>query len=308
MKANKFFAIALAALALVACEKKEVEDLKLDQNSLSLKVGEEATVTASVAVEFNVDKADVAALTPANDGKSVLVKALKEGNAIITAKSASGQTKTCVVAVVNGSIGGDGAVKGSQIWPVVLDEASAESVKSKIVGDFRVDDATNFLYIWASGETYNAGEGTGLNSLGKEGYVALTVAAPEGWSGLGFCLTEAGTAWQAAEALRKAIVENPQDYYFHFAIKSATQGNHQLYVFNDAQFSFNVGTAIIEKGSLLGDFPRTGAWTEFDVPMSQFAQGLAGTTFPAGGNILCVLSGNTVGSQLNLDACYFYKK
>lgn len=308
MKANKFFAIALATLALVACEKKNVEDLKLTPNSLSLSVGAEETVTASIEVEFNVDKEDVVALTPANDGKSARVKGLKVGNAIITAKSKDGQTKTCVVAVASGSGPDASGVKGSQVWPVILDEVSGESAKGKIVADFRIDDTTNFLYIWASGETYNAGEGTGLNSLGQEGYVALTVAAPDGWSGCGFCLTAAGSAWEAAEELRKAIVENPQDYFFHFAIKSATAGNHQLYVFNDALFSFNVGTAIIEKGTLLGDFPRTGAWAEFDVPMSQFAQGLAGTTFPAGGNILCALSGNTIGSQLNLDACYFYKK
>ena len=44
----------------------------------------------------------------------------------------------------------------------------------------------NNLYVWAAGETYSAGEGTGKNFFGNtEGYMALTVAAPQGWSGAG---------------------------------------------------------------------------------------------------------------------------
>jgi hypothetical protein len=43
--------------------------------------------------------------------------------------------------------------------------------------------------------------------------------------------------------------------------------------------------------------------------MATFAQALAATTpFPTGGNIFCALSGAAVGSQLNLDAVYFYEK
>ena len=163
------------------------------------------------------------------------------------------------------------------------------------------------MYIWAAGETYAAGEGTGLNFHGNtEGYVALTVAAPQGWSGLGFCLGEASAA--AAEQLRQAIVANPDKYFLHIAMKATTPGNHQFYTFNDAVTSFAVGTATIEAGAVIGDFTRDGSWAEFDVPMANFAAALANIPFPTGGNIFCALSGAAVGSQLNLDAVYFYEK
>ena len=309
MKTNKFFATALAVLALAgftACDQPTpTEPLELTETSVTMKVGETHQLTANVAVE-SWTSSNVAVATVA-DG---LVTAVSAGNAIISA-TAAGVTKTCVVLVeASGSTGNNGTtaqVKGTKIWPIVLDAVTAEANASKIVGDLRIDDTNNFLYIWAAGETYVAGEGTGLNFHGNtEGYVALTVAAPQGWSGLGFCLGEASAA--AAEQLRQAIVANPDKYFLHIAMKATTPGNHQFYTFNDAVTSFAVGTATIEKGQVIGDFTRDGSWAEFDVPMANFAAALANIPFPTGGNIFCALSGAAVGSQLNLDAVYFYEK
>lgn len=312
---NKFFAAALAAVALVgmtACDKeKEVTDFTLSETTLSLAVGETKQLTATVTVD-KWESSNPAAATVA-DG---LVTAVAEGNAIISA-TANGVTKTCVVAVTpkgSGNGGGNGGgtgttatVKGSEIWPIIMDATTFDANASKVKGDFRIDDTNNFLYIWAAGETYVAGEGTGKNFFGNnEGYVSLTVAAPAGWSGLGFNLGDASAA--AAETLRQAIVANPDSYYLHVGIKATTPGNHQIYTFNDAATSFAIGTATIEAGAVIGDFTRDGSWAEFDVPMSQFATALSSLTFPTGGNIFCVLSGGAVGSQLNLDAVYFYKK
>lgn len=309
MKTNKFFATALAVLALVgftACDQPTpTEPLELTETSVTLKVGETHQLTANVAVESWTSSNEAVATVA--DG---LVTAVSAGNAIISA-TAAGVTKTCVVLVeASGSTGNNGTtaqVKGTKIWPIVLDAVTAEANASKIVGDLRIDDTNNFLYIWAAGETYVAGEGTGLNFHGNtEGYVALTVAAPQGWSGLGFCLGEASAA--AAEQLRQAIVANPDKYFLHIAMKATTPGNHQFYTFNDAVTSFAVGTATIEAGAVIGDFTRDGSWAEFDVPMANFAAALANIPFPTGGNIFCALSGAAVGSQLNLDAVYFYEK
>ena len=197
-------------------------------------------------------------------------------------------------------------VKGTKIWPIVLDGTSVDANASKIVADFRPDDVGRFLYIWEN--TYVANYNpTALNFHGNnEGYVSLTVAAPAGWSGLGFCLGETSAA--AAESLRQAIVANPDKYFLHLAMKATTPGNHQFYTFNDAVTSFAVGTATIEAGAVIGDFTRDGSWAEFDVPMANFAAALANLTFPTGGNIFCALSGGATGSQLNLDAVYFYEK
>ena len=315
MKTNKFFATALAVIALVgftACEQKNpVETLELTETSITLKVGDTHQLTANVAVEsWTSSNTAVAAVS------NGLVVAVAEGTAIVSA-TAAGITKTCVVLVTaDANPGGNGngngnttaaQVKGTKIWPVILDAVTADANSAKIAGDLRVDDTNNFLYVWPDGTSYVAGEGTGLNFHGNnEGYVALTVASI-GWSGLGFCLTTDASA-AVAESLRQAIVANPDKYYLHIAMKATTTGNHQFYTFNDAATSFAIGTATIEAGAVVGDFPRDGSWYEFDVPMSTFANALAGLTFPTGGNIFCALSGAQTGSQLNLDALYFYEK
>ena len=311
MKTNKFFATALAVLALVgltACEPKNpAEPLELTETSITLKVGETYQLTTNVAVESWTSSNEAVAIV-ANG----LVAAVAEGNAIISA-TAAGVTKTCIVQVTNASNPGNNPggttkqVKGVKIWPVILDAVTAEANAAKIAGDLRVDDTNNFLYVWPDGTSYVAGEGTGLNFHGNnEGYVALTVANI-GWSGLGFCLTTDASA-AIAESLRQTIVANPDKYYLHIAMKATTTGNHQFYTFNDAATSFAIGTATIEAGPVIGDFTRDGSWYEFDVPMSTFATALAGITFPTGGNIFCALSGAQTGSQLNLDALYFYEK
>ena len=310
MKANKFFAIALAALTMVgfnSCKdkEKEVEALTLTPTSLTLKVGETGTITANITVETWASNNEAVATVDKG-----VVTAVAEGNAIISA-TANGTTKTCVVLVEKaGQQGGDEkTIEAKRIWPVILDGVTAEKYASLIAGDFRPNDVDNNLYIWAAGETYSAGEGTGKNFFGNtEGYMALTVAAPQGWSGGGFNVANAESV-AAAKTLQAAIAAEPDKYFLHLAIKATNAGNHQFYVFNNAEGrSFNIGTAAIEKGAVIGDFPRDGEWYEFDVPMAQFATAIAGETIGNDLNILCFLSGNTVGAQLNLDAIYFYEK
>lgn len=308
MKANKIFAAAMAALALVgfsACEKKTGDKLELTETSVSMKVGETHQLVANVTVETWTTSAEEVA-TVDNKG---LVTAVKEGTAIISA-TANGVTKTCVVSVVSkdGGKPGSKTITASKIWPVVLDGVTAEANKNLIAGDLRVDDTNNFLDVWAAGETYIAGEGTGMNFFGNsEGYVALQVAPNMTWSGGGFRLGDASV--KVAEELRQAIVADPDNFFLHIAMKATTTGNHQFYTFGDAATSFAIGSGTIEAGQVVGDFPRDGAWHEFNVPMAQFVSTLSGMTFPAKNTyILCMLSGAQAGSQLNLDAVYFYKK
>jgi hypothetical protein len=309
MKANKFFAIALAALTMVgfnSCKdkEKEVEALTLTPTSLTLKVGETGTITANITVETWASNNEAVATVDKG-----VVTAVAEGNAIISA-TANGTTKTCVVLVEKaGQQGGDAkTIEAKRIWPVVLDGVTAEKYASLIAGDFRVNDVDNFLYIWAAGETYNAGDGTGKNFFGNtEGYVALTVAAPAGWSGGGFCITNTESV-AAAQVLKEAVTANPDKYFLHIAIKAANDGTHQFSVFDDAAF-FNIGTEKIDgKGNIIGNFERDGEWHEFDVPLSAYTAEIAGSIVKSGMNIFSIRSGATVGAQLNLDAIYFYEK
>ncbi len=311
MKANKFFAAAMAALALVgfsSCKDKNDDNksLELTETSISMKVGDTHQLVANVTVEtWSTSDEKVATVDKG------MVTAVAEGTAIISA-TAKGTTKTCVVKVTKEGQGDGGTttaeVKGSQIWPIVLDGVTYETCASKVVADFRIDDTNNFLYVWASGETYSSGDGTGVNFFGNnEGYVSLTVVAPAGWSGCGFNVGAANIS--KMKELRDAIVASPDDFYLHLAMKATTTGNHQFYTFAEKAASFAVGTATIEAGAVIGDFTRDGAWHEFDVPMAQFAAALSKVDIKdAGCDIFSCLSGAQAGSQLNLDAVYFYKK
>ena len=308
MKTNKFFSAVFAALALVgftACEPKNpAEPLELTETSVTLKVGETHQLVANVAVE-SWTSSNEAVATVANG----LVTAVSAGNAIISA-TAAGVTKTCVVLVeADQTQGGGKALKGSQFWPIAIDGTTADANASKMVADFRPDDVGKFLYIWEN--TYVANENpTGLNFHGNtEGFTALTVGSV-GWSGCGYCLTESdgSKAWEAAEALRAAIVANPDDYFLHMAIKSTDNASHCFYVLGSEATKFVLGSTSQYDGPVYQNFTRNGEWAEFDIPMAQYAAALSTTTCVAGVNVFVALSEGIAGAQLNMDAVYFYKK
>jgi hypothetical protein len=313
MKANKFFAVALAALTLVgfgACNKKEQpEALKLDPTSVTLKVGETATITANVGATWASNNEAVATVAPGNDGgKTALVTAVAEGTAIISA-TANGETKTCVVSVQNG--GGQGGethtITAKRIWPVVLDQVTFDKYASLVAGDFRPNSNDNNLWVWD--ETYSAGSGAGKNFFGQEGYTSLVVGTV-GWSGCGYCVTNPDGV-TAMETLRAAAVANPDKFFLHLAMKTAKAGDYTFYIFNveEAGRAFSIGkTPVKLNESVFGDFTRDGEWHEFDVPMSLFTTALSSYTAKSGDNILCALAGGTPGVELNLDAVYFYEK
>ena len=317
MKTN-ILAIALAAVALVgfsACDKKDKEPssdgvLALDQNSVNLKVGETATLTATVEAEWNSSAPAIAEVK--GNGKTAEVKALAEGSAVVTASTKDGQTKTCVVLVTKegGNEGGGkaGVVKGSQFWPIIMDGITLEANKSKMVASFQPDDTEKFFYIWEGGVVYKGVDAVGLNVAGNtEGFTALEVTNL-GWAGAGFCLTENGTTWQAAAALNADIVANPDDYFLHIAIKSTDNYSHCFYILGSEATKFVLGSKSVYDGPVYSDFTRDGSWAEFDIPMSSYAAALSTAKVEAGVNVFVVLSEGVEGAKLNLDAVYFYKK
>jgi hypothetical protein len=261
-------------------------------------------LVANVAVESWTSSNEAVATVA--DG---LVTAVSAGNAIISA-TAAGVTKTCVVLVeADQTQGGGKALKGSQFWPIAIDGTTADANASKLVADFRPDDVGKFLYIWEN--TYAANENrTGLNFHGNtDGYTALLVGSV-GWSGCGYCLTESdgSKAWEAAEALRAAIVASPDDYFLHMALKSTDNASHCFYIFGSEATKFVLGSKSVYDGPVYKDFTRNGEWAEFDIPMAQYAAALSATTCVAGVNVFVALSEGIAGAQLNMDAVYFYKK
>lgn len=326
MKANwKFALMCAAAVALIACNDQNQPDpnpnpnpnpnppteeaLVLDPISLQLEVEATGTISATVAATWSSSNEAVATVAPGNDGgKSALVTAVAEGNAIITATTAGGQTKTCVVLVQKkAGPGPQGAeLKGSKVWPIVLDGQTYEANASKIVASFQPNDVDQFLYVWE--ETYAGADATGLNFHGNgEGYTALT-ATSKGWAGMGYCLTANGNGWEAAAALKEEIVADPDNFFLHMAIKSTDNYSHCFYFMGSEGTKFVLGSTGVYDGPIYQNFTRDGSWAEFDIPMASYASALANAKVEAGVNVFVALTEGVAGAQLNLDAVYFYKK
>ena len=102
MKANKFFAVALAALTLgfVACkgekDKPQTDTLKLDKTEVSIAVDATVQLTANMEVTWASSNEAVATV------EAGLVKGIAAGEANITAKAGE-QTAVCKVTVTKGS-------------------------------------------------------------------------------------------------------------------------------------------------------------------------------------------------------------
>jgi len=102
MKANKFFAIALAALTLMACNKKDEPQAELKITPAQAEVSVGATVQLSANMEVTWSSSD-AAIAGVND--KGLVTGIKEGEATITAKAVkSNGMATCKITVKAGGV------------------------------------------------------------------------------------------------------------------------------------------------------------------------------------------------------------
>ena len=101
MKANKFFAVALAALTLgfVACKDKEpqADKLSLNKTEVTIAVDETVQLTANLEVAWASSNEAVATV------EAGLVKGIAAGEANITAK-AGDQTAVCKVTVKEGGV------------------------------------------------------------------------------------------------------------------------------------------------------------------------------------------------------------
>lgn len=324
MKANKFFALAVAALALVACGGNgdgntgggETPDaLVLDKNQATIEVEGEVEIKANLACEYAADALDVVALTPANDGKSVKVVGLKAGRAIVSA-TAAGQTKTCVVKVNEKGQGGGGNVEArvlqcSKFWPIFMDETTLNANMDKLGADFRYNgsDQVNFYFPWSGANYEFVEDAAGMNAAGNtDGYVALKVTAGGSWAGGGIAIVEDSELGTAATELLAAVAANPDDYYIHMAVKSTDNASHCFYFFACEAMSFVLGENEVYGGKKYANFERDGKWHEFDIPLSTYSTALAAVTGFKGTNIFVALSEYIPGAVLNMDLIYIYKK
>ena len=327
---KKIFLFALAAISLVACKENNSssDEPKGDKpvvafKTTSVSVEVSKTVTLEVAVTpqdaklaWEIDKPAIASVA------NGVVTGVAEGNAIVTVTAtneAGSSSAKCIVNVIKQGGGDTPKVKGSKIWPIVMDGTTSTAIGQKLIYDYRPDDINKFLYVWEN--TYVAGAASGKNfyqtEQGEGSFTCLQVGSV-GWSGCGYCMTSSdGTKpnpelFAAMKAMVDEIKAAPADYFLHLAIKSTDQCAHCFYFLGSEATKFVLGASSVYDGPVYGNFTRDGSWAEFDIPMSNYAaaiETIATTGTYDGMNIFVALSDGAVpGALLNLDAVYFYKK
>ena len=214
------------------------------------------------------------------------------------------------------------ALQHSAFIPVVLDGTSFESIKDKVVVDLRVDDKTNYLWVWEG--TYTGGAGEGLNFFGNtEGYVDLLVGTG-GWSGAGFCVytsypvekPEFVAEVNPFEKINGSIGADPSNWVFHLAYKGEARVAHIIGVgFGGKEYRFAIGEGSLPDAGITynaiapvsGEF-EAGEWMEYEIPATEFGFDFTSKGSANGTNVVFLLRGGVTGTEIKLDAVYYYKK
>jgi len=198
----------------------------------------------------------------------------------------------------------DNFALGSNYHLIYLDEETAATIPAeKITKDFRTDDVNHFLYIWDN--TYSSVTTAGPNWNGVVGeYLSFQVNSV-GWSGLGFA---------SIATSPKDMSTITSDFTFHIACKTTNAASHLFGFDGDATKTaklaigatpFVDGTTVFEPYT---DFARDGQWHLIEIPVDTlFKLGLQYTT-PTSSNVFWLLSGGVTGTNISMDAIYFYKK
>lgn len=222
------------------------------------------------------------------------------------------------------------SLEGTNYYIFQLGERERTQIASKVVADFSQDTTgSKNLYIWE--RTFIMYLTLGSNFYGEdESWISLGVRGDESWSGLGYCCGWGGAnpTPEGMEEYQKAAVADlnklasimddaPEDYYLHIAMKSFDNASHMIVLYGvsgDMEGRVCIGdTAFIDNGisyPAYTNFSRDGEWHEIEIPMSYFfQQGLVYRTDNIEGrNVLSFLSGGTMGTRLQYDACFIYKK
>lgn len=309
MKTKIFYSLFLMiAVFFTACNDKPVvgEETKisLDKESITLYVGDTATLVATVTPENTPivwSSNNEAAVTVDQDG---VVTAVAVGSAFVIA-TADGQVANCVVAVKENVVNKEyPSLEGSEYYPIVMDAWAGEQVADKIVYDFRPDDVTKFCYIWDA--TYNAATTSGLNFYGNDGGYTGLVVSTLGWSGMGYLVDGA-----QVKDLWTKIQEAPEDYYIHMAMKSTDNYSHSFYFLGIESVGnkIGVGPKSVYDAPVKTDFTRDGEWHEMEFCFADLSiDGFTEAADGAGINVFVALTEGVSGATLNMDAVFIYKK
>lgn len=311
MKQNKFIAIAMMALAFVACQKQgkeDVEDVQLEFSArtynvapgATLDLAAELTVTPKgTKVEWASNKPEIASISEVG-----LVKGEAVGTAIITAKA--GTVSKSVTVNVAEEKAPDAIETAVHIWPIILDITTTAAYKDKIVDSFGPNDDDRNLWDW--NQNTEAVTVTDLNYYGnRDGYYCAKLKNDQ-WNGLGFAVTDKAPVKSMIEKMQAT----PEKFFLHIAIKSTQNYSYWFNLFDTDHFWFTLGNKALQNGDpahtnpLFGeDFTRDGSWAVYNIPMSMFAAYFA--NYAEGDNVLSFGTEAVTGNIFNLDAIFFYE-
>ena len=200
------------------------------------------------------------------------------------------------------------SLQGSDYFIFQMDDITYGKIASMVAADFRPNESTNFFHIWEN--TYAEGTTQGLNFYGEaEAWRSLDVLSV-GWSGFAYNIG-------SFEAMNKlsAIMEEPENYYFHIAIKSTDNASHLFFLDGTAgSAKVCIGeSAFVDGGTTyqpMAGLKRDGSWNEIEICMADLlTQGLTyGSNNTNALNVLGALSGAVAGTNLQFDAAFIYKK
>ena len=216
------------------------------------------------------------------------------------------------------------SLKYSSYIPVIIDGESFKAIEKRVACDLTVDDKTRNLWVWE--ETYTAGAGEGLNFYGNtSGYTDLLVGG-KGWSGAGWCIYTSYLPKDAEapfvadpnpfDKLAATLGTAPNDWTFHLAYKGAARVAHIVGIdYAGASYKFAIGEGSLEdKGvtytaiaPVTGEF-EAGEWMEYEIPVKDLGLDFSSKNYENGTNIFWCLSGGVTGTEIKLDAVFFYKK
>lgn len=203
---------------------------------------------------------------------------------------------------------------GAKYDAILLDQASIDGLTNsgKVVQDLRPDDTTKFLYVWDG--TFVAGDGSypGVD-MQMDGYTSLDVASV-GWSGASFCMVSTPAK----------LSHISDDTHLHIGFRSTNKPTSVAFIVFDgydygvdankwSPAKFSVGsTAFNDNGTvfpLVGNFDAGGDWAAVDITLGQLKKLWPAFSYKQadfGGNILAFLAGGVTGTNICLDAVYFY--
>lgn len=282
----------MAALTLVACNKKEdekkgtdpsaVTSITLNKDMANVLVGETLELTATLApegVEATVTwSSSNTAVATVEEG---VVTGVAKGSAVIVA-AAGDKTASCVVSVIEEEIETNdfsALLEGSNYYVFALDGITYEKIKSKVVDDFRIngdyvgetipDDVTCVLEIWNPDLTdANWPETSGPNCFGEvEGWIAMNAAACS-WGNM------CGGLRQTHRTVDLSGVT--EDYTLAIVYKTPASNSASA----KAKFTlYSTNATGVEVATEVAPAQTNGEWTLLEISMKDmFTKGLDWTT------------------------------